>query len=404
METSGKKIEVLVDHFYPVTGGLAIHCLRVYGILSRRGWQITVRATKNTTEEKNVLPARGSVSGIEIFRYSFENYNFNPWALKIDYRGAAVVCLNELVILPHYFVYIYSYLLKLFSRRNFAVVLTSHGLFTTDIGVYRSLKRKIKRIIDRTLGVFLINRTVNRVHSISQTEKDGLVAAGVNPEIIEVIPNGVDEEAFKDIDSLASADVKNLVSEFGIYLLQIGRLDRHKNYEATIKALCLLPEEIKYVILGADEDRDYKQELQQLIARLSLEKRVIFAGVIKGADKFYLLKHALVYIHMAHSEGFGMVVQEAMSQGAVCLVSRGTGLEELVTDGVNGYALSKDDAEGIAQKIGFIFNHPDDPELQEIRRNGFLYAKSRDWEKVAGSMEELFNRAIIDNQRAYDGQ
>jgi len=182
-------------------------------------------------------------------------------------------------------------------------------------------------------------------------------------------------------------------------LLQIGRLDRHKNYEAAIQSLALLPEKVKLVIVGPDEDQEYKTELLQLIENSGLTGRVIFAGVINGVDKFYLLKHALAYIHMAHSEGFGMVVQEAMSQGAICLISKGTGLEEIVKDKINGYALAKENIAGIAETIKFILENPEAGELKKIRQNNINSVKSRTWEKIAASIENLFNRAIIRNQK-----
>ena len=125
---------------------------------------------------------------------------------------------------------------------------------------------------------------------------------------------------------------------------------------------------------------EYKQELVNLSQSLGLKDRVIFAGVIKGIDKFYIIKHAVVYIHMAHSEGFGMVVQEAMSQGVICLVSKGTGLEELIKDGVNGYALFKDDIKKIAGKVKFITDNPNLEEIQNIRQNNIVSVKKPDLE------------------------
>ncbi len=393
-----KKIEVLVDHFYPVMGGLAIHCLRIYEILAERGWQVKVRTTKNTTDQINVLKDFETVKGIEIFRYRFKNYRLNPFAMKIDYKGSDIICMNELIILPHYFVYAYSYFLRLIGKRNFAVVTTSHGLFTTNIEAYHSFSRRVKRFVDRRLGVFFLNRTVDRIHAISQTEKQGMVDAGVQAEKIEVIPNGLDDEAFGDVESQASTEIRAKVSEYGNYMLQIGRLDRHKNFEAAIQSLNLAPVNVNLVILGPDEDKKYKKELVAMVKTFKLENRVIFAGVVQGVDKYYLMRHALLYIHMAHSEGFGMVVQEAMSQGAVCFVSKGTGLEEQIKDGINGYVLPRENFKQIADKIKFVLENQNAEEIVGIRQTNRGFIKNRTWLSASEQMEALFNKAIRHNQ------
>ena len=68
------------------------------------------------------------------------------------------------------------------------------------------------------------------------------------------------------------------------------------------------------------------------------------------------MRHAKAMVHMAISEGFCNAVHEAMSQGVPCIVSKGTALEELISDGTNGYCVISDDVSGVAEKIGTIID------------------------------------------------
>src|SRR5436305_1512737 len=75
----------------------------------------------------------------------------------------------------------------------------------------------------------------------------------VNENLITVITNGIENEAYSDIDTLASKEIKEKAKGFGRYILQVGRIYMIKNYETTIKALAKLPDDVKFVIAGAPD-------------------------------------------------------------------------------------------------------------------------------------------------------
>jgi glycosyltransferase involved in cell wall biosynthesis len=197
------------------------------------------------------------------------------------------------------------------KKKNFIFSLTPHGGFNPEWRIFSKAQATIKQFYHYVIGSFLINRSVDIVRAVSDWEHDQIASKGVKKYILRTIPNGVENEAYEDIDKKASKQIKTDVKSYGKYILQIGRIYMIKNYETTIKALTKLPKDVNYVIAGPIGSVAYKEKLEKLIKELGLENRVIFAGVIRGIDKYYLIKHAQLMVHMALWESFCNVVHEA---------------------------------------------------------------------------------------------
>ena len=226
---------------------------------------------------------------------------------------------------------------------------------------------KFKKIIDYTLGIFLINHSVDGLRAVSNWEKQLLINAKIKPNLIKVIPNGLPEEAFSNTKDYSSENIKNKTKNLKKYLTQVARIDRTKNFEVVIKALKLIPKNIKFLIVGPDHIASYKKELLKLIKQLGLEERVIFMGTVKGTDKYLLMKNSEMMVHMARVEGFCNAVHEGMSQGLVCIVSNNTALPELITNKVNGYCLDVNDSKGLARKINYVLENKNDSVIKDMK-------------------------------------
>lgn len=79
------------------------------------------------------------------------------------------------------------------------------------------------------------------------------------------------------------------------------------------------------------------------------ENSVEFVGEVNNVDYFYKQARALVVA--SDNEGFGMVINEAASFGVPTVCSYFPGVEDLITDNVNGFVVEKDDTKMMAEKI-----------------------------------------------------
>ena len=147
---------------------------------------------------------------------------------------------------------------------------------------------------------------------------------------------------------------------------------------------------INYVIAGPVGSEEYKKELEALIKELNLEKRVFFAGVVRGVDKYYLIKNAETMVHMALWESFCNVVYEALGQGLVPVVSNNTALPYLVKNNVNGFTLRYKDYKGVADKINYILENKNSVEIRKMSKVNREFGLSHSWKKVSDEIEKVY--------------
>lgn len=387
-----KSIDIIVKYFYPVAAGIETNILETYSILAKKGWDITIHTSKDTLTQKNVLSDSEVLHGLEVKRYPFRWYGFWP---QLNWDKSEVVCLHNFNIMPHMLIMLYVLYRKLLGRKKTTLILTPHGGFTPDWLIFPPIIAAIKKLYHLTLGVMLINLIVDGVRAVSEWEKQEIIKRGVKPSIVKTIANGIEDEAYMDLDAKASLEIKEKVKEYGKYIIQIGRIYNIKNYETTIKALTKVPKDINFVIVGPVGSDDYLKKLKQLIESLNLQKRIFFAGVVRGIDKYYLIKHAQLMVHMARWESFCNAVHEGMSQGLVCVVANNTALPYLVKDGQNGFLVETMDVQGLAEKINYILQNNKTGEIKKIKENSRLFGLNNSWRNVADKMEQWFKNNLI---------
>ncbi|HEX9503742.1 MAG TPA: glycosyltransferase family 4 protein [Patescibacteria group bacterium] len=388
-----KTIQIISSYFYPVIAGSETYFLKVYGYLINKGWRINVITTKDTPIQRNQLVDQEEINGITIKRNNYFSFASLPFSLGIKYRSTGVVCFNDFSTFPDLFVCFYSMILKLFGLKKYTLVLHSMGLFNYNSEIYPHFSFRLKQLIDHSLGVWLINNSVDSIHSVSQDDKNGLITAGVRASLIEIIGCGIEEEAFsKDINQLASVEIKNKIANKK-YILQVARVNRIKNFETSIKALSFLPQDISFFVAGPIHDQKYLEELTKLINELGLNDRVVFLREVSVSDKYYLMKNSLLLVHMSKYEGFGIVVLEAMSQGCLCVVSKNGAMHELIKDGINGYCEDYNDFKAVADRLNFVLEHPQ--LADKIRMNNRNFSLDKSWKNISEKIELFYNKAKL---------
>lgn len=386
-----KHIDIVVKYFYPVAAGIETNIAETYSTLAKNGWDITVHTTRDTLTEKNILAGAETYRGLKIQRYRWSPLGYFP---DIDWKNTDAVCLHNFNVVPHLFVLLRTLWMKTIRQKNFILILTPHGGFNPEWSIFPYWIALLKKFYHYTLGTLLINLATDGVRAVSEWERNAMIGRGIRPNLVRTISNGIEDDAFRDIDAEASDEIKNQTRQYGEYIIQIGRVYVIKNYETTLRALALLPAHIKYVIVGPVADKQYKQFLDDLIRSFGLSERVIFTGVVRGVDKFYLIKHAKMMVHMALWESFCNVVHEGMSQGLVCLVANNTALPLLIKDGINGYCLPTKDEKILAERMRRVLENPDSPEIKKIQENNLLCGRKHAWSMVAESMDQFYRELI----------
>ena len=186
-----------------------------------------------------------------------------------------------------------------------------------------------------------------------------------------------------DVASLAEAEPAQVQKErdcFGKFVLFVGRLVYYKGVEYLIEALSH-SHDTRLVVVGRGP---LEEEYRRLVSKLGLQDRVFFVGKISD-ERLRLLYHAchcLALPSVAHAEGFGMVLAEAMACGKPVISTQlQTGTSYVNLDGVTGYVVAPRDPKALADKVGVLMND------KEVYKEMAQQAKRR--------AETEFDRSIV---------
>lgn len=127
-------------------------------------------------------------------------------------------------------------------------------------------------------------------------------------------------------------------------LIMVAGFREQKDQDSVIKALKLLPEDYKLLLIG---DGARRPILEDLVETLQLQDRVTFLGIRN--DVYALMKMCDIAILSSHWEGFGLVAVEAMASGIPLIASNVQGLAQVVDGG--GLLFEPSNVEDLITKI-----------------------------------------------------
>ena len=179
-----------------------------------------------------------------------------------------------------------------------------------------------------------------RVATNSEWMAKNLEKVGHPRAQVDVIPLGIDPERFSpdpvrrawERDSASLGDAPLLVT--------VSRLVGAKGHGRVLEAVhALLPEfpNLRWWIVG---DGPSRAELEEMIETAGVEHAVKLLGSLP--DPTGPLSAADLFVLLAEDEAFGLAALEAEAMGVPALVLAGSGLEEIVRDGVTGSVLPRD--------------------------------------------------------------
>lgn len=175
------------------------------------------------------------------------------------------------------------------------------------------------------------------------------------------------------------------------FLLAVGDLYVQKNFETLIKALPAVFEKnptLHLKIAGRPLDKEYTQNLYDLIDRLNIKDKIIFLGHCYADEIAELYRKCVVFVFPSVEESFGMPVVEAMASGCAIACSNAAAMPEIAEDSVR-YFNPLSSTEIAAAIQDFLV----DPDLRaEYRRRAIERAKCFRWETAARQFAELLIR------------
>ena len=200
----------------------------------------------------------------------------------------------------------------------------------------------------RTFAYRATDRLTDISTNVSREAVDAFVGRGaVRAGRMLAIHNGIAVDEFKPSVG-AREDVRSrfaLAPGCKLYLAA-GRLTPQKDYPTLFRALARLPPTMDYKLLVAG-DGALRAPLERLVEDLGLSSRVEFLGIRRDVAK--LMCAADVFVLSSSSEGFALVVAEAMACECVVVATDCGGVKEVLGD--DGFLVPSGDPDALAEAL-----------------------------------------------------
>ncbi len=207
----------------------------------------------------------------------------------------------------------------------------------------------------------------------------------IDPAKIRVVHNGVESWApGREASPWERTGGRKVVLFLGRVTLQKG-----PDYflEAARRVLSVRPD-VAFIMAG---NGDMLPRMVERAAELGIASNVLFAGFVSREEALRLYRLADVYVMPSVSEPFGVAPLEAMTQGVPVIVSRQSGVAEVVR-----HAIKVDfwDVEDLAAKLVAALSYP--TMARQLRDEGPREAARLNWdaaaERMIGVYDELARR------------
>ena len=233
-------------------------------------------------------------------------------------------------------------------------------------------------------------RKADLVIALSNELKDIVVAAGVPPAKVAVIPNGINADRFQPTDR-ATARARLGLPEHGRFILSVGRLHESKGYPTLVSAAARLvaafPDISVYIVGPPDHEADARPAILETAVRHGFEDRLFLVGAQDPSLLRYWYGAADLFCLPTTREGSANVLLEAMACGLPCVTTPVGGNPEAVSSPEVGY-LVEANAETMAEALASALTRPWD--TARISEHG----RRRTWQTVATECQEHFAMAI----------
>jgi N-acetyl-alpha-D-glucosaminyl L-malate synthase BshA len=213
---------------------------------------------------------------------------------------------------------------------------------------------------------------------------------------IFVIPNGIDHEFFSSYLRKQGHATLEPVNNKEKVILYVGRLEPVKGVRYLVQAVRILINRgfrnMKLLIVGDGSEKRY---LEELVKKLGLEDYIVFVGRVSHDKIPEYMASADLLVLPSLSEGFGIVIVEAMAMGLPVIASRVGGLPWIIKDGENGFLVEPRNPRDIAEKIILLLTN-DDLRVYMSRRN-IEKAREYGWENIIKRLEKVYTYIAREN-------
>lgn len=380
-------------------GGQNVYVRHVGEALSRQGWQVDmftrkadvdlpeiVQHTPNCRTIRLVAGPQEFIPRDDLFGYLPEFVgNFQQFQAELGYQYPLV----------HTNYWMSSWVgMTLKKLQDCKQIHTYHSLGAVKYQAVSAIPMIAKT---RLATEKLCLETAERIVATSPQEQEHMRSLVSQYGNIDIIPCGTDIERFGRVSRAEARQALGLDQDAKI-VLYVGRFDRRKGIETTVRAVGQLKHENLKLIIGGGSrpghsDGMERDRIESIVNELGLQDITLFPGRL-GLENLHLYYAAAdVCTVPSHYEPFGLVAIEAMASGTPVVASDVGGLQFTVIPEVTGLLASPKNEDAFAVAIDRLLADSDYRDrLGQAGRDRVEEMFS--WDGVASQLGKLYQQVL----------
>lgn len=353
------RIALMTNNYKPIMGGVPISIERLKRGLEAQGHHVTVFAPTYEEQEQEE----------NVFRYATCMKRFiggivlpNPFDIRIDkeFRRQKfdIIHVHHPMLIGRTAVY-------LSKKYGIPLVFTYHTRYEKYAECYTKGIARLDRVMPIYLRTFL--RHCDFIFAPTAGIRDYLAeTCGVPGHRLGILPTGIEDRNFcvteeekneirrkyaqtaqiPQTSQIPQAPQIPQTSHFPQeipFFLTVSRMAQEKNVAFLLESLALFKSRyrrpFRMVIVGEGPDR---ARYEKLCEKLDIMNEVVFTGMLPNEETAAYFAAADAFLFASKTETQGIVIPEAFAGGTPVLAVRASGVEDLVTTGVNGILTDED--------------------------------------------------------------
>lgn len=215
-----------------------------------------------------------------------------------------------------------------------------------------AFKSRLKQAVKQQFGGWVAHTRRASLLAISHFSREFYVALGFDAE--RVYDFGYFEAAYH------GPLVTHKQEKPDIELIFVGAFIERKGVDVLLNAALPLLTGYPYLSLTLVGDGPERPNLEQRVRDSGCANRVHFAGVLPSSQVRARIAQADALVLPSRWDGWGMVVNEALSVGVPAIVSDSCGSADLLQHGVNGYVFRSEDVDDLRNCLRRFMARPEE--------------------------------------------